>query len=147
VYHEFEVPEPGELRVSTPILTDVLQPSAGGEAAPPRPVPLARDTFAPGRTVYYAFQIHGAQAGPGQAPRVLTGYRIETIDGTVVATRPPTALSPGTNGELSQMFALDLTRVAPGDYVFVLNVRDYVAGKRLELYDPFRVAGVPGSRY
>ncbi len=45
------------------------------------------------------------------------------------------------------MFALDLTRVAPGDYVFVLNVRDYVAGKRLELYDPFRVAGVPGSRY
>lgn len=43
------------------------------------------------------------------------------------------------------MYALNLTGVTPGDYFLVLSVRDSVAGKTLELYDPFRVAAVPGS--
>jgi VWFA-related protein len=144
VYHEFEVPEPNELRVSTPILTDVAQPAAEGGA--PRPIPLARDHFAPGRTVYYAFEVYGAQPGPGQAPKVVTGYRVEAMDGTVVATQPPTPVEAGPDGRLSQMYALNLSGVQEGDYVIVLEVKDEVAGKTLQVLDPFTVAAGAGPR-
>jgi len=144
VYHEFEVPGADELRVSTPILTDVVQP--GDQGAPPRPIPLARGAFAPGRTVYYVFEVFGAQSGPGQAPRVAAGYRVESIDGTVIATQPEGALSPGPNGELSQMYALSLAGIPEGDYVIVLQVRDEVAGKTLEVIDPFTVEAGAGPR-
>jgi len=139
VRHEFEVPKSDELRVSTPILTDVVRPGAAADA-PPRPVPVAHRTFPSGRTLYYLFQVFGAAEGEGEnAPRVRTGYRVESVDGRVIGTQPDSVVAPGPDGELQQMYALNLTGLAPGDYLIVLEVKDDVAGKTLEVFDPFSV--------
>lgn len=145
VRHEFEVPPLDELRVSTPILTDVLT-AAGAPGTPPRPVPLARRTFAPGRTLYYVFEVFGAKAGSdGSAPRVSAGYRVESVDGKVIGAQPDSPLPPGPNGELQQMYALNLTGLPAGDYLIVLEIRDEGAGKTLEVFDPFSVAAAPSA--
>jgi VWFA-related protein len=135
VRHEFEVPPPGGLRVSTPILTDVLQQ---GEGAAPRPIPLARRHFPAGSTLYYVFEVFGAQAGT-HGPRVVTGYRVESVGGDVIGTQAPVPLPPGPGGALSQMYALNTTGMAPGDYLIVLEIDDQVAGRTLEVLDPFQV--------
>jgi VWFA-related protein len=137
VRHEFEVPAPGAFRVSTPILTDVLQQ---GEGAAPRPIPLARRHFPAGSTLYYVFEVFGAQTG-ADGPRVMTGYRVESIGGDVIGTQAPVPLPPGPGGSLSQMYALNTTGLAPGDYLIVLEINDQVAGRTLEVLDPFQVEG------
>lgn len=139
VRHEFEVPAPGEFRVSTPILTDVVQPA--GEGAGPRPIPLARRDFPAGSTLYLGFEVYGAQAGPGGSPQVMTGYRVESLDGTVIGSQPRAELAAGPGGALSQMYSLNLTGLAPGDYVLVLEVNDQVAGRTLEVPELFGVEG------
>jgi hypothetical protein len=141
VRHEFEVPAPEAFRVSTPVLTDVLQQGAG---TAPRPIPLARRHFPAGSTLYYVFEVFGAQAG-SDGPRVVTGYRVESVGGDVIGTQAPVPLPPGPDGELSQMYALNTTGLAPGDYVIVLEVNDQVAGRTLEVLDPFQVEVGPAT--
>jgi len=140
VRHEFTVPPLQEFRTSTPILTDTLQPGAGGSNAP-RPLPVARRRFAPGRTLYYVFEVFGAQPGTGGAPRVTAGFEIRRADGTSLAQQPAGPVAPGPGGDLSQVFPFSLKGVPAGDYEVVLHVQDEVAGKTLEVRDPFTVAG------
>ncbi len=139
VRHEFEVPPPGEFRVSTPILTDVLQPATEGGG--PRPIPLARRDFPAGSTLYLGFEVFGAQAGPGGAPQVLTGYRVESLAGEVIGRQAPAEMPAGPGGALSQMYSLNLTGLAPGDYLLILEVNDQVAGRTLEVPEIFGVQG------
>jgi hypothetical protein len=143
VRHEFEVPSLDDLRVSTPILTDVVQ--QGGDGTAPRPIPLARRHFPAGTTLYYVFQVFGAQAGPDGVPRVQSGFRVESVDGTVMGSQPPTVLQPGPGGELSRMHPLSLKGLAPGDYLILLEVSDEVAGRTIEIVDPFRVEPSPAG--
>ena len=146
VRHQFEVPPLDSLRTSTPVLTDVLQPRPAGSQLPPRPVPVARRTFASGRTLYYLFQVLGARPDPstGRA-RVASGYHVEADGGVKLATQPLQPLQAGPNGEIGQMYALSLEGVTPGEYEIVLRVQDEVAGRTFEVRDPFtvtdRVAG------
>ncbi|HEY6553726.1 MAG TPA: VWA domain-containing protein, partial [Vicinamibacteria bacterium] len=50
--HEFEVPDPSAFRISTPLISDTLQPPKEGEnQAVKRPVMLARRSFEQGATV------------------------------------------------------------------------------------------------
>ena len=145
VRHEFEVPPLDTLRVSTPILTDVVQP--GEQGSGPRPIPLSRRDFPAAGTLYYVFQVFGARPGADGAPRVLTGYRVEALDGTVIGTQPQVELPPGPGGELSQMYSLNVKGMTPGDYLIVLQVNDQVAGRTLEVFDQFQIgSGVPGPR-
>jgi VWFA-related protein len=145
VRHDFTVPPLDGLRTSTAILTDTLQPAPAGSQIPGRPVPVARRRFAVGRTLYYLFEIYGAQRdGAVGAPRVSAGYAIHGSGGSVLAQQPAAPLAPGPRGELSQVFVFSLKGVAPGDYEVVLHVQDEVAGKTLEVRDPFTVAA-PGS--
>ena len=140
VRHDFEVPRPDGFRLSTPILTDVLQP-VGGPDAPPRPTPLARRTFAPGRTLSLVLDVHGARRGAEGTTRVLCGYRVEGADGGVIATQPETELEPGPGGDLSTLYTLSLAGVAPGDYAIVVRARDERTGDAIEAREPFRVEG------
>ena len=142
VRHEFEVPPPGELRISTPVLTDQLQ--AGEPGGVPQPRPVVRRRFAPG-TLYYAYEVDGAEVGPAGA-RVVAGWRVETTDGTVLATRPEAPLEPGPGGRLAQASSLDLATAPAGEYALLLTVRDEVAGRTLESREIFRLgeAGEPG---
>ena len=144
VRHEFTVPPLDGFRTSTPILTDSVQAPPAGSAVPGRPFPVARRRFTVGQTLYYVFEVYGAgRDGDAGAPRVGAGYEIRRADGTVLATQPAAPLAPGPHGDLAQVFVFSLRGVAPGDYEVVLRVQDDVAGKTLEVRDPFTVAA-PG---
>ena len=144
VRHEFTVPPLDGLRTSTPILTDTLQPPPPGSQLPGRPLPVARRRFAAGRTLYYLFEVHGAQRDGADGARVTAGFEIQRPGGAVLAKQPAGPLAAGPRGELTQVFVFSLQGVSPGDYEVVLRVQDERAGKTLEVRDPFTVV-VPGS--
>lgn len=129
--HEFEVQDPRRFQVSTPILTDTLLPSQGG-SGPPRPVPIARRRFAAGTRVFYVYEVWGSR-------NVTAGYSVRRADGSVLTRRDLAPLTPGPQGDISQMVALSLQGASPGEYEIVLNVRDEVSGQLLEVRDPFTV--------
>ena len=139
VHQRFEVPPAGVLRVGTPILTDRLEEVAGGQV----PVPLARRHFAPGSKVFGLFEVFGAAAGP-QGPKVSVSYGVRAADGRVLGSRPAAALSPGPAGDLTQTLVLPLQGVPQGRYELVVEVRDELAGKALEVKQPF-VVGDPAT--
>ena len=148
VVHEFVVPELTQFRVSTPIVSDTLQPTEDPKAAP-RPAVTARRSFAPGATVYASFEVYGAgREKPTGMPRVKNGYTIRRADGTIVAAIDPTRITPTSLGKLSRIIGWPLPNVPPGEYELVLNFEDEVAGKTLEVREPFVIepADVAGAR-
>ena len=142
VRHEFDVPDPGKLRTSTPILTDTLQPGAGG--APARPVPLARRTFEPEARVVCYFEVYGAgRDGQSGAPKVSAGGSVRrVIDGTALVNLDSTPMAPAPDGSLSRRLDLPLHGVPPGEYEFVLSIKDDVSRQTLEVEEPFTIGKV-----
>jgi hypothetical protein len=53
----------------------------------------------------------------------------------------PRAMQASPQGQVSQMLSLSLEGAAPGSYVLALTVRDDVAGRSLEISEPFDVEG------
>lgn len=142
VRHEFEVPVPGQLRTSTPILTDSMQHDAAG----PRPVPLARRVFAAGSNLVYLFEVYGARRDPAVgSPRVVSRYEVRRAGGSILARTDSTPIPPGPQGQLSRQTAVPLRGVPAGDYEIVLTVEDQVAGRTVEVRDAFTVAAPPSS--
>ncbi|HEY2943180.1 MAG TPA: VWA domain-containing protein, partial [Vicinamibacteria bacterium] len=140
VVHEFEVPDISQFRVSTPILSDALQPSPEGEKSVPRPVLSLRRAFPAGSTLYAEFDVYGAAKDKASGmPKVSAGYIIRRLDGPVQAVVSPTPIQPTSIGKLSRLVGSRLVAAEPGDYEFVLTVRDEIAGKTLELREPFTV--------
>jgi VWFA-related protein len=140
VVHEFEVPDISGFRVSTPILSDALQPSPEGEKAVPRPVLSLRRAFPAGSTMYAEFDVYGAAKDKASGmPKVTAGYIIRRLDGPVQSVMSPTPIQPTSIGKLSRLVGTRLVAAEPGDYEFVLTVRDEIAGKTLELREPFTV--------
>jgi hypothetical protein len=141
VIHEFEVPDLSQLRTSTLILSDTVQPQ--GETATdnrPRPALLVRRDFPQGAMLYASFEVYGAARDKGGSlPRVAAGHVIRKSDGTVYNTKSATLITPTSLGKLSRLLGLSLEGAEPGEYEFVLNVTDQVAGKDLEVREPFRV--------
>lgn len=136
--HDFEVPQLDALRTSTPLLTDQVQPGAER----PRPVLRVRRTFTAGSTLYCEYEVYGAALSPGDAvPRVLAGYEIRRTDGGVVSRVEPTPIRPSSIGKLSRLVVAPLWRVPPGQYELVLRVEDQLAGRTIEVPEPFEVAG------
>jgi hypothetical protein len=78
VIHEFEVPQLGTLRSSTPVLSDTPQAAerrGGGRPARGRLVALARREFATGSNLMCQFEVYGAKVDDKTGmPRVLQGY-------------------------------------------------------------------------
>jgi VWFA-related protein len=140
VVHEFEVPDISQFRVSTPIISDTLQPSPEGQKAVPRPVLSLRRAFPAGSTVYAEFDVYGAAKDKASGmPKVTAGYIIRRLDGPVQSVVSPTPIQPTSIGKLSRLVGTRLVAAEPGDYEFVLTVRDEIAGKTLELREPFTV--------
>lgn len=146
--HEFEVPPLGPFRVSTPILSDTMQPSATGEKSNPQPTPLARRDFPMGSMLLAQFEVYGAAKDKASGmPRVTAGYDIRRTDGTVVTHVEPTPIQPTSLGRLMRLVGTRLVDHEPGEYEMVLTLKDEVAGKALELREPFSVtpAATPPS--
>jgi VWFA-related protein len=140
--HEFEVPALGPFRVSTPVLSDTLQPKPTGEkTGTPQPTLLARRAFAPGSMLLAQFEVYGAAKEKASGmPRVSAGYVIRRTDGTVVTRVDPTPIQPTSLGRLMRLVGTKLEGSPPGDYEMVLSLKDEIAGKTLEVREPFSVA-------
>jgi VWFA-related protein len=138
VRHEFEVPDPRKLQISSPILTDTVEPGPAGQG--PRPVPLARRTFAAGSRLFCAFEVYGAEPDKAtRRPRVSVGYVIRNGSGAPVADKPLAPIDAGPLGEVSQVVVLSLQGVAPGDYRIELAARDETSEQAVKVEEPFRV--------
>ena len=142
VTHEFDVPKLDALRTSTPLLTDQVQPGADR----PRPVLRVRRTFAPGSTLYCEYEVYGAALpSPTASPQVVAGYEIRRADGGVVTRVDPTPIRPSSLGKVSRLIAAPLWRVPPGHYQLVLQLRDELARRDLEVREDFEVTAAAGS--
>jgi VWFA-related protein len=142
VIHDFEVPPVDQFRTSTPLITDSLQAGEGR----PRPVLRVRRTYTPADTLYCEFEVYGASrdAATGM-PRVAAGYSIRRPDGTTLASVAPNVITPSSLGQLSRLVGAPLRGATPGEYELVLRLRDELAGKDLEVREPFTVVAATGG--
>jgi VWFA-related protein len=136
VRHEFDVPGPDQFRITTPIVTDIVQPpSAGGQ---PSPVPIARRRFKAGTRIAAAFEIIGAAAS-GNAPQVSVSYALRRADGTPVSASPPQALMPNARGQFAVAIGISLPPDAAGGHQLALSVRDEQAVRVIEHVEPIEI--------
>jgi VWFA-related protein len=136
---DFGVPDPSVLGTSTPILTDRLQPTVpqGGS----RPVPIAHRSFKTGSRLYCAFEVYGAGRDATGAPRLSSSYVVKRPDGSLLTRMEPRPMQASPRGQVSQMLSLSLADAPPGAYQLVLTVRDDLAGRSVEVSEPFTVEG------
>jgi VWFA-related protein len=143
VMHEFEVPGLESLRTSTPIISDSLQETPGGR---PRPMLLARRTFDSGGMLYCQYEVYGAAKDKATGmPKVTAGYEIRKSDGTIATRVDPSPIMPTSLGALSRMVGTSMKGVSPGDYEIVVDLKDEIAGKSLEVREPFTLKGTAGD--
>jgi VWFA-related protein len=146
VVHTFEVPTPGEWRVSTPILSNQLHNPDGRLEGPPRPVVMARRSFPAGATLFFGFDVYGADTDAATGlPRISAGYELRRHDGRTYRRREPSLISPGPAGEVSRLMGVPLEGYPPGEYELILTLRDEVSGVAHEQREPFRIeaSGTP----
>ena len=138
ITHEFEVSDLRQWRTSTPILSDALEPRTEGSAL--RPVIPARRSFMAGSTLYYHFEVYGSAPDPASGlPRVSAGFSVRASDGAAVTRGQPALIRPAGEGRLARIGVVPLEGMAAGRYDLVLDVEDQVAGRRLEVTEPFEV--------
>jgi VWFA-related protein len=139
VMHDFEVPPSSGLHLSTPILTDVVDPASTASGSP-RPVIVARRSFFAGQVLYCQFRVFGAAKDPAtQKPRVSAGYEIRAQNGTVLKRSPRTLITPTSLGALLRFQGIALPAAAPGSYAITLSVRDEVANRILNVKEEFMI--------
>ncbi len=140
--HEFEVPDPSTFRISSPIISDSLQPPKEGETQPvKRPMMLARRTFEQGATLFCSLDVYGAQkdAKTGM-PQVAMGYVLKRVaDGSTVVRLDPTPIRPTSLGKLSRIIGFPLETPDLGEYDLVLQLQDTLSGRAIEQHEPFTV--------
>ena len=147
VTHDFEVPDPASLHISSPILADTIEARAAGDARPPRPVLQVRRIFAPGARLYVQYSVLGAAKDPStRMPKVSGGYEIRRADGWVLKSALPTQIRPTSIGALTRFHGLSLAGAGPGDYELVLRVRDEIAGRSVETREPFEIGDLSADR-
>jgi VWFA-related protein len=143
VAHSFEVPTLGDFRLSSPILSDQVEPPTDGSA--PKPVLLARRFF-PAGILYCQYTVFRAQSdGTPPRPRVTGSYKVVRADGSVLRQSAATQVQPTSLGAVMRFMGINLGEAAPGEYELVLTVRDEVAGKSIEDRQPFTVVEAPAG--
>ena len=143
VMHDFEVPAPSGFRLSTPILTDAVDPAS--TSGSPRPVIVARRSFFAGQVLYCQYSVFGAAIDPTtRKPRVSAGYEIHAADGTLLKRSPRTLITPTSLGAILRFQGISLPAAAPGAYAITLLVRDEVANRILNVKEEFTIED-PGT--
>jgi hypothetical protein len=133
----FVVPPASGLRLSTPLLTNrVMVPREG----PARPIVIARREFFASDPLFCQFEVFGAAAGKGAAPRVEASYELRRRGGDVVRRSEPSVVTPSADGRLTRLVALNLDGVAQGDYELVLRVANTATGETQERIEPLHIA-------
>ena len=101
---------------------------------------IVRRDFPVGSDVYCQIDVFGARKDPRSGmPRVLQGYFVRREDGTVLTAAMPSEIRPTSLGGLSRVSGFSLKGATPGSYEIVMSVRDEIAGRSLEVHEPFEV--------
>jgi hypothetical protein len=138
VVHEFEVPELTRLRISTPILSDVVETPQGQTAA--AAVPVARRVFFAGRPLYVQFEVYGAARDKESGePSVSAGYEIRGADGRVARSAAAKPITPAGDGRLSRLVGIPAASMAPGDYELVIQLLDAIGQQNQTAREPFSI--------
>ncbi len=138
VLQRVEVPFPGELRVSTPILTDRVETGQGaGER--PRPALAAHRSFPAGGGLYCQYEVFGAARPGGAPPRVVASFSLRSADGGVVREAPSTPIVADADGRLVRLVGASLEGLPAGPYELVIEGRDETTGERFTRREGFRV--------
>jgi hypothetical protein len=135
VRRTFDVPSAAELRISTPVLTDVLAPADAPDAGP-RPVPVARRSFRIGTRLVCAVEVWGGRAAPERSAVDIV-YEVRRADGSIVARTNPKLLVREATGAHPDQFKLTLHRT--GEYELRLRARDHASGEEAAAVERFRV--------
>jgi VWFA-related protein len=136
----FEVPGRDVLRVSTPILTDRVEPArAAGES--PRPALAVSRAFPRDAGLYCQFEVIGARKGPDGKPRVAAGVSVFAANGNLVRESPSSPVAVDAEGRSVRLVGIDLAGLPEGSYDLVLDVRDEVSDARLRQREPFTIQG------
>jgi VWFA-related protein len=144
IQHRLEIPFPGELRLSTPILTDrVLPGEKPGDR--PRPALAAHRVFPGGGGLYCEYEVFGAARPGGALPRVTAGFEIRSGDGTVVREAAATPIASDAKGRVVRLVGAALQGLREGPYDLVIDVRDERTGERLVRHEPFALEGPAGE--
>ena len=142
VIHNFEVPDLANWRISTPVLTDTVQPQQAGQTnAAPKLVMLARREFETGVRLFLQFDVYNPTKDKATGmPKVTAGYTIRRkSDGLVFLKVAPTMIQPTSLGRLSRMVGPPLEGAEPGEYEFELNLKDELNGKIMDYKEDFTV--------
>ena len=142
VIHNFEVPDLATWRISTPVITDSVQPQPSGQTnAAPKLVMLARREFETGVRLFVQFDVYNPTKEKATGmPKVTAGYTIRRkSDGLVFLKVAPTMIQPTSLGRLSRMIGPPLDGAEPGEYEFELNLKDELNGKILDFKEDFTI--------
>jgi len=139
VTHEFDVPQPGAFRMTSPILTDTVEtPESRADA--PKPVLVVRRAFPAGSTLYYQFNVTGAARDAGAGTRVAASHEVRRIaDGSVVKRMEPRVIAQSPGGALSRFSGVSLRGIEAGAYALVLRVIDELGHRSIERTEPFTI--------
>ena len=142
--HDFEVPAPDGLRVSSLVVSDRLRDEESAQGRVPELV--AQRRFAAAGVLHCRFEVYGAarDAASGQ-PRLTAGFAIRRSDGRVLVAAPETPMRPGPDGSLARSFGVPLDGAAPGLYEVIVLVTDLAAGQAAEAREPIRIEAPGGS--
>jgi hypothetical protein len=138
VAQRVDVPPSNTLRLTTPVITNVIFPSKDGK--PPEPAITAHRVFAPVGLLYCKFEVLGAARESEGAPRVAMGLEVRAADGRVVRQAAPTPVVTGEDGRVVRTLGIGLDELPEGKYDLVLQVQDKVSGKQLEQHEAFTLA-------
>jgi VWFA-related protein len=141
VIHEFDVPALGDLRVSTPVLSDNRAPSPSAEGVPGGILAvLARREFPSGADLLCQFEVFGAKKDEKTGmPQVTQGYVVTGPDGSVFTAMEPSRINPTSLGQVMRTFGFKLAGAPVGDYELVMAIRDDLAGRSFEMRERFMV--------
>ena len=141
VAQRIEVPRPGALRISTPILSDQVVPPSGRDAKP-RAAVAAHRTFRPGGGLYCEYEVFAAARDPASgAPRVSGRARGPLGGGGDGPTSAADARLPPTATGASSAWSGSTSPAWPrATYELVLDVHDEAGGATVERHEPFTIA-------
>jgi hypothetical protein len=138
VLQRVEIPFPGELRTSTPILTDRVETGQGaGER--PRPALAAHRSFPAEGGLYCQYEVFGAARPGGASPRVAASFSLRSADGAVVRDAPTTPITADADGRVVRLVGASLAGLPVGPYELVIEGRDEATGQRFAQREPFRI--------
>jgi hypothetical protein len=144
VSHRIDIPEPGSFRISTPLVSDLLEPVPKG--TPSRLAPIARREFTVGSRVFLSLDVFGAEKGDVTGrPRVSMAYEVIRPDGEVLTRLDTKPIEPAPDGTLHRVVGFTLEDAGEGEYRIEGEVVDEQTGKALLFNEAFRLRSATGS--